>query len=299
MKKIKHLIFCAILLLSISIGADESEKQTWTIAPTQQHVIKSVSLDRNIRLQVGLPEKYDSEEESYGALYYLDGFAFSGTLTETIFFLRRVEEIPKLITVGIDLEVNNREEWYEHRSFILTPTKSDIYEKDFGVLESWTGGGPDFLKSLKEEIIPFVEAKFRTNPNNRALVGHSFGGLFALYTMFEDPELFGRYLISSPSLPWDSRVIFKNESKSAKKHSDLPVKVFLSVGSLEDLPDDMMVHHMLELASVLELRNYSGLDITSIVFEDEIHQSVFPSAFSRGLRILYSSDSDTSTVKRD
>lgn len=294
MKRIIYLLLSIMILPTIGSAVNGQSDENWTIAPTQKRIIKSEILGRNIRLQIGLPEKYGDENQSYGIIYHLDDFAWGGTLRETAYFLQGSEEMPMLITVGIDLEVENLEEWNEHRSYILTPTKSDCAEKDWGILESWTGGGHQFLKSLKEEIIPFIDAEYNTKPGDRTIVGHSFGGLFALFALFEAPKMFSRYLVSSPSLPWDDRVIFKMESAYAKKSSELPAKVFLSVGSLEDLPEDMMVHHLRELATILRLRKFAGLDITSIVFDDETHDSVTPSAFSKGLRALYSTELTTS-----
>ena len=290
MKRINYLIVITLLLQSIVTGQDGQSNESWTIAPALKRIIKSEILGRNVRLQIGLPEKYCDTENYYGVIYYMDAYAFSGMIRETAFFLQKDKDIPLSITVGIDMEVNTYDDWYEHRSYILSPTKSDIYEKDFGLLESWTGGGSRFHKSLKEEIIPYIEKEFRAKPGNRTIVGHSLGGLFALYTLFQTPELFERYLVSSPSLPWDNRVIFKWESDYAEKNVDLSAKVFLSVGSLENLPYDMMVHHLRELAAIFELRKYPGLEVTSIVFEGETHSSVPPAAFSKGLRTLYSSD---------
>lgn len=290
MRRMFYLFLVAILLPTIGFGEESKSEENWTISPIQRHVLNSEILGRNIRLQIGLPELYETTDTSYAVLYYPDAFVRIGRVTETVGALWSGKEIPPLITVGIDIEANTLEEWSKQRSYILTPSKSDIYEKDFGVLESWTGGGPLFLECLEKEIIPFVENEYRTIPNDRALFGHSFGGLFALYALFEKPHLFNRYLVSSPSLPWDERVIFKMESEYAKTHTELLAKLFISVGSLENLPYNMMVHHMEELAEILRLRKYTGLDIFSIVFEGESHASVTPIAINKGLRVLYSSD---------
>jgi uncharacterized protein len=293
MKNISYLVLSVLLFLpTIGFADSEKQKENWTMVPTQNLTLQSEILKRNIRLQIGVPANY-SKEKSYGVIYYLDAFSTSGILRETALWLQVGKHLPELITVGIELEVNTMDEWYKERSFILTPTKSNIYE-NFGILESWTGGGPDFLKCIKEEIIPFVDSKFNTKAGDRTLVGHSFGGLFALYTLFESPQLFNKYLISSPSLPWDDRFIFKMESEYAKKQKELSANIFLSVGSLENLPDDMMVNQLQELSSILKLRKYKGLNISSIVFEDESHYSVIPAAYSKGLMTLYSSEMDTS-----
>ena len=42
--------------------------------------------------------------------------------------------------------------------------------------------------------MPFVEAKYPADPARRGLMGNSLGGLFALYAMFSEPELFAGYV---------------------------------------------------------------------------------------------------------
>ena len=287
MRYISCIALCILFLIPAVVSAEaKKNRENWTIVPTQNLTVKSKILNRNIRLQVGVPEKYSTEGEKYGVIYYLDAFGYGGTLRETAKWLAVGHEIPELITVGIEMEVNTTEEWFKERSYILTPTRSDIYE-NFGIVESWTGGGSEFLRCIKDEIIPFIDTKYNTKTNEKTLVGHSFGGLFALYTLFSEPQLFTSYLISSPCLPWDDRVIFKMESEYAQNNKELPSNIFLSVGSLENLPDDMMVHQLRELAAVLELRKYKGLNITSVVFEGESHYAVTPYAFSKGLRVLF------------
>jgi uncharacterized protein len=79
-------------------------------------------------------------------------------------------------------------------------------------LKMVSGGADKFLRVVKEEIIPFVDHSYRTN-QDRALAGHSFGGLFCAYVLFHHPDFFNRYLISSPSLDWDDDEIFREEAQ--------------------------------------------------------------------------------------
>ncbi|MGL9736446.1 MAG: alpha/beta hydrolase-fold protein [Symbiopectobacterium sp.] len=45
-----------------------------------------------------------------------------------------------------------------------------------------------------------VEARVPVNPQQRTLTGHSFGGLFVLFTLFNHGESCQRYLAASPSI---------------------------------------------------------------------------------------------------
>jgi predicted alpha/beta superfamily hydrolase len=46
-----------------------------------------------------------------------------------------------------------------------------------------SGNGPNFLKFLKMELIPFMEANYRADSSRRVLQGSSYAGLFTLYAL--------------------------------------------------------------------------------------------------------------------
>jgi predicted alpha/beta superfamily hydrolase len=52
--------------------------------------------------------------------------------------------------------------------------------------------------------------------------------------LIEKPELFNSYRINSPSLCWQDREVLKMEKSFPKQNSKLNIKVFASVGSLDD-----------------------------------------------------------------
>ena len=54
---------------------------------------------------------------------------------------------------------------------------------------------PDvFLQALTDDIVPFVDRTYRTDPDNRCLYGYSAGGLFVLYALLQQSRTFHRYL---------------------------------------------------------------------------------------------------------
>ena len=68
-----------------------------------------------------------------------------------------------------------------------------------------TAGGADkMLSFIKEELIPHIDTAFNTSPF-RILTEHSFGGLFAVHTLINEPELFDAYISISPSIWWDNQ----------------------------------------------------------------------------------------------
>ena len=71
-------------------------------------------------------------------------------------------------------------------------------------------------------------------------------------------------------------MVFQHERELAEGHSSLPVKLFMSVASHE-VPGVTRVE---EMAETLKSRNYSGLEVTFAMFEDETHLSVVGHAMS-------------------
>ena len=65
------------------------------------------------------------------------------------------------------------------------------------------GGAGSFLRFIRQELMPFIQSSYPVRPEEKAIAGSSFGGLFALYTLFHHPDTFNCYIIGSPSIGWD------------------------------------------------------------------------------------------------
>jgi len=115
-------------------------------------------------------------------------------------------------------------------------------------------------------------------------MGHSLDGLFSLNVMFRSPDIFNRILASSPSIWFDNRGIFLLEEEYATNNEELPVKLYLSVGSLEE---GDMVSNLHDFSEILGSREYSGFSLDVEVIEGETHQSVIPFSISKGIRAVY------------
>jgi predicted alpha/beta superfamily hydrolase len=145
-----------------------------------------------------------------------------------------------------------------------------------------SGEAPKFLTFLKEQLLPFIESSYRVDPSQRSLLGSSFGGTFTLYAMFSEPALFSRYVISSPIVTYGDRFAFQQEAKYASRHKDLPVRVFLSVGELEEVTGPVQ-----EFIQVLSSRHYTGLEMEARIIAGERHAGNKPEAYNRGLRFIF------------
>jgi predicted alpha/beta superfamily hydrolase len=289
-----RLIHLTPLLLLAAFGCS-SEKEAATtelwepfagaLVDTQRRDLTSEITGRTYQISVALPKSYATSDDTYPVLYAVDANAEFGTVVEAARLLQKdwkMNTVPELIIVGIGYPMDQFTLFSKLRDIDLTPTENP------GLLPDGSGGAPGFLNFIRRELIPLVEAEFRTNPTDRALYGHSLGGLFALYALLEGGGTFQRVIAASPSIGWDDRVIFRMESAHAENHDSLPAQLFLSSGFLEDDEENgETVSHVKELVEILESRDYSGLQIKTAYFEDETHMSVIPAAISRGLRTIY------------
>jgi len=103
----------------------------------------------------------------------------------------------------------------------FTPTKTPQ--------EVTSGGAAAFLDFLEHEVIPFIDRTYRTIPSDRGLLAHSYGGLFAIYTLEQRPALFRRIVAASPVVGWDDRLLSK-VARDRLRSLLSPVRLDLSVG---------------------------------------------------------------------
>ena len=94
------------------------------------------------------------------------------------------------------------------------------------------GNGGKFLAFIKDELIPFVSKKFRTN-DRRVFAGHSWAGQFAAYALSQSPELFDAYFITSPVFEEYGDQTFSALERIFKQDLDFPSFIYVSSGSTE------------------------------------------------------------------
>jgi predicted alpha/beta superfamily hydrolase len=223
---------------------------------------------------------------------YLLGGEFTFTVTrQTVEWLQVAQAVPELIIVGIGyLKPTGVETFDEFKRDMIPPVELTP-EDEAEDYPSERGGADNFLAFIKGELIPFIDSNYRTDPNDRALVGFSWGGYFALYLLFREPGLFARMVSCGPSMlrVRTNEIIIESERRHAQAHSSLPVSLFFALESSPDVArDQVRLEAVQELCEVLRGRNYEDFRVQLQVFEDELHWSVFPTSIPRALRWIYS-----------
>jgi predicted alpha/beta superfamily hydrolase len=219
------------------------------------------------------PENFDKTNKKYPVIYVTDA-QWHFSLLKDIYNGQLYDGlVPEVILVGItwtgDYEAN--------RGRDFTPTPLEGFQN--------SGNAAKFLSIIKDEIMPHINSNYPVDKTNQALYGVSLGGIFALYTLFDQPDLFNRFIILSPSVWGNSQMIFQYEEKFAQKKLPLNVKIFFGCGEYE-LPFDP-TDSFNKFSNQLRLRNYKGLEMESAILEKMGHGSVSCMGISRGLQFIY------------
>jgi predicted alpha/beta superfamily hydrolase len=297
---VSFIVVLTILLAFIPIVIKAQTKKAQatypaaTILNTEQRQLFSKMNNQEYELYIFLPDNYANSDSTYQVIYLTDANQYFGLMADITRSLQWGSEMPEAIVVGIGYPLRSFKtdderwsRWLAWRMRDLSPTNTAQMDKDFGMENIKSGGAPTFLQFMEQELFPFVEKNYRAKSKNRTFVGFSLGGLFGLYSLFQRPGLFQNYVIGSPSIWSDSKVILQIEKTYADNHRDLTGKVFMATGELEEEINAGMVRNMLELNSILKSRQYKSLHTDISILEGETHMSAPSVCFQRGLRYLF------------
>jgi predicted alpha/beta superfamily hydrolase len=268
-------------------------------------ILESKIVGDTYKLNIALPEGYYDSNELYPVVYAADGNRSIFTISQITKMLTNSKELPPLIVVGMGYDSDDPAEIFAKRTRDYNPTPDKDhdrrYMKQYGLGSIETGGSDKFLRFILEELKPFINDTYRSKLGDSAYVGHSGGGTFGLYVLFNKPLTFNRYVIGSPTIFRGNDALLRFERYYAEEHDDLNVKLFLSVGEREEKDDPLIllfeedpeefrfVTNVKKLSETLTDRGYIGLELTTQIFEDETHLSVIPVTYSRGLRTIFGS----------
>lgn len=242
------------------------------------HVIEFYSheIDQPYRLYVQVPHGYNDTEKRYPVMYATDGGSGLRRYRDVVLPLLRTGRAPEMICVGIGLVRQD-----PIRS--LGARNRDLSVRHNPNMPS-SGGADRFLDFVTDCVAPFIDATYRTVPDDRGLAGHSLGGFFTMYVAFAHTDSFNRYIASSPSLFFDGRILFDLEEELSQQRSDLPISLYVSVATGDAID---MRELWAELRDILDERQYDGFRFKAEKLSGFDHGSVIPHAFRRGLAFVY------------
>jgi predicted alpha/beta superfamily hydrolase len=298
-------VVAALVVTGPTGGQDVAEVQAApaTIRGAERYSLRARSVDETYQidvLAVVSPLRPLAPGEKLSVVFVLDGSSYFPLVASTATLLSLENAIPSTLLVGVGYDLDpalspgaRMLEVLARRNRDYTPSLDEAFVKEMNDMYAQVGstypaygrpGGADaFLAFLNEELKPFIAQRYpNADTNDSAIVGHSFGGLFALHVLFTAPESFDRYVAGSPSPWWGDGALFASEAAPVL---DIDARLFLSFGELET--EDRMRNPVRRLDSLLRDGRRSKLTYTLHTFADETHGSVVPATFSRGLREVF------------
>ena len=256
------------------------ELRAYKMPRTLIHPIKDTASDSQYELYIKLPESYSEKtNQRYPVIYFTDA-------VWTIEMLSSVTEfvMEDVILVGIswqtDIDEALKQEVGAHVSRF----------KDYSIRESdkperqakyQFGQARHHLRFIREDIIPYVDTRFRTDSDSRTYYGYSLGGEFGAYILLAQPDTFHNYIIGSPSLKGEIPVLktISPGKSSATKLS--PANVFVSYGSEEE----ELGQYARQFVALLRDNHSHSISLEHVVI-DGTHSTAVPLTGARGISWL-------------
>lgn len=274
-----------------SAPAQRGEGLPYEISDTQVWDVPDPVSGRSYQVFVALPPSYSEQpDRRYPVLYVTDAdYAFP--VIKQIGRRLNVERptVEEFILIGLSYAKGEGGMQSRRRDYTPTPNGPSTAPAD-----AEHGKAAAYAAYVRDQVLPFVAERFRTDERRRLFLGHSYGALLGSEILFSEPRLFDGYILGSPSFWYDRQHMAEREKAYAAKHKDLPARVYMYIGEYEEMrpgdpryaKDVNMVTDTQTMDRALRSRNYPSLRLETEVLGDEDHVTVAPRGFTRGLKYL-------------
>ena len=269
MSKLTTNILFLLLIGSITVFAQPKGKE---IVIGSEFSIQSEVLGEERPYLVHLPPNYRQDGDPVTVMYLMDGRGHFHHTTGIVDYLARHGRIPSMMVVAIP-NTNDR-------TRDLTPT----VEKNKSTLENMpTAGGADkTLSFIREELIPHIDNTYNTN-DYRLLVGHSFGGIFAVQALMTQSDIYDSFISISPSMWWDDQNLTAKAEAFLKSEPDLDGYFYMTMGN----EGGTMLGGAMKLAALFEELAPPDFDWDFKVMKEETHGTVPHRSTYYGLEAIF------------
>ncbi|CAM4067640.1 hypothetical protein SAMN06265348_102224 [Pedobacter westerhofensis] len=219
----------------------------------------SKTIDEDYTIYIHFPPGYDTTKTAYPVLYLTDG-DWNMTVAMNCFnMLRQDYPTTEALLVGIG---------YGSRS---NKRNRDLNPAD---------GGPKFLSFIKDEVIPFVNSRYRVT-KEKGLYGYSYGGIFTTYVLFQEANLFDQIYIGAPGN--NGSLLVPSARTYFSKNTTLKTKIFAGVGSFET----ENVKNIGLFKNYLDSNKKAGLQIFTAVAPNAGHGAALAQVMQSGIKYVY------------
>jgi predicted alpha/beta superfamily hydrolase len=261
----KHYFFFCTLLLVLTSAYGQFD--------TKMQIEYSKSVGDSFEIYISLPPNYNLNY-TYNIVYYCDANLKSGTHLRELISTNHYNNLQNSIFVGIGHMGNYHV--LRRRDFIL-PT---INGKDTIGRDKNYGQTEKFYSYLKNELVPSINSRFKTNADSNSILGHSLGGLFAFFCLFKADNLFYKYFALSPALWIDKYSIYKfNKVQSSFSQNKY---LYFAAGSKETT--NKILKGTNEVKQFLDKKQYGNLSFDYDIWKGKTHNSEVPLSLEKILR---------------
>jgi uncharacterized protein len=246
------------------------------LGTVDERYLTSKETNSTYKISIYLPLTYADTNLQYPVMVLTDASYTIGIAQTTFDYMTIFHEVPEVIIIGIDYPYSNLLEYARKRFRDMLPTHVEGYNP--------SGSADKFIAFIKKELFPYIENNYRIDTTDKCFFGHSFGGLLGSHILIEQPQLFNRYIIGSPSYWWDNKEITKR----------LLNKNYLVTGSIKTIytfmggkEGKMMINNWKEFDSILVNKINKNIKFQEKIFQDETHQSIVSTAFSTAVKFVY------------
>ncbi len=239
---------------------------------SETDTLRSVHAKDDFVITIKKPANYSSQKK-YHHVYITDGSIGIGD-----YILGKSNSWKATVPANcIIIAISHTGNWHDKRTRDFIP--SDISKN----VQTNFGKADKFYLFMQKELIPKIEKKF-SNKKSRAFIGHSFGGLFCLYTLFKDDKLFDKHFAISPSIWANYYELDKIEEQFFKTNKKLNANVTIYVGTLEFL--NKVLYSTRSFFKIMNERKYTGLTISKDEIVGSNHFSIRKPAVDRIFEML-------------
>lgn len=266
----KSVLPLLIVLCTLSQGIAQ---QPVPVPGSELRTIQSKIVNQEYALHILFPRNYSTSSKKYPVLYLMDS-QWDFPLLASLYGEQVYDGfIPEVIIVGVTWGgINPKPDSLRVRDY--TPTKVSNAPQ--------SGGATTFLSFMRKELFPFIESNYKADKDNRVLMGCSLGGLFTLFTLFTEPDLFNGYIATSPAFQWDAGVLRKYEQQYFDKKDNSPERLFACIGGVERSAPEYN-----KMVEEFKSRNYKNIQFESRVLENTGHSGTNAEGYTRGLQWVF------------
>lgn len=213
--RLSTICFFILVICTFTHAQDTSKTTDYTLVTLK---LKSNVLSEERTVVVQLPKSYaGNPDKKYPIIYRLDGAANLILMNAILEDLQSQNAAPEVIIVAIENTDRTRD---------MFPTVNLDPNGPVG----FGGGGAKFLSFITTELIPLVESKYRVH-DFRVIAGGSAAGVFSLYALQKNPELFDAVLAYSPAVWWANGATGKTTVEFFKNTKVLDHYVYTAIGN--------------------------------------------------------------------